>query len=90
MIDSFIGQLSTETDESTALAKALLSLVYLIQEDASEELASFTAYLLVSFPPLASRFDADNKFAFVEPDGWIARYHAGAGTFGVAIQEEWA
>lgn len=60
-------ELLGEIESRIALRKAVLGIIFLIQQDQSQILQDYIDFLLMTFPPLSEHFD-DNKHPLINEE----------------------
>jgi hypothetical protein len=78
MIDSFRSVLEIDKAQKSALAKAILALMW-TAENTTRPVKTFFEYLVFDFDPLAKIFDDEDKYLAIPPDGYVRRSATGAG-----------
>lgn len=64
VVEAVIPELGVEPDDQQALRKALLTLIRLTQDEASDDVSAFIDYLLLSFSPVSASF-VNDRHSFV-------------------------
>ena len=88
-INVFMEQLLSSDEPELALQRALLALIYLIQEEVHEEVQAFIDFLLLSFPPITNCFNEKHQFVLVEPEGLVMRCRVEGGGLCLLMPEKY-
>ena len=76
VVDECKKEIQNEKDKTKALSKALLGLIYAVQDEAGGTVEEYINFLLTEFEPLSKQFDNENKLQFLnQENGALLRFN---------------
>jgi hypothetical protein len=87
LVSLFTQEYSPDEDDASALRRALLTFILIVQDEASPAPRYMIDYLLQEFPPLAHRFNAQHRHPLIGTEE-VMRARVRDDQLGLLIREE--